>query len=140
MLVFQTFTIFPLSLLSTLKKSLTYRTHCSGWPSTISDFPNIFSTWFLTSRYSSRIFWLGFSEHFWHFCIDSSSNVLWGPTTTAEPLEDTVQDFLFKSGHETMHLCLFHSFFCQFWQRSYKNTKILRNLCLLFAWQDGNLT
>ena len=28
-------------------------------------------------------------------------------------------------------------FFGHFWQRSYENTKILRNLCLHFPWQDG---
>ena len=29
------------------------------------------------------------------------------------------------------------SFLVTFWLRSYENTKILRNLCLLFARQDG---
>ena len=27
--------------------------------------------------------------------------------------------------------------FGHFWQQSYENTKILRNLSLHFAWQDG---
>ena len=36
--------------------------------------------------------------------------------------------------------CSFHFSFLvigHFWQRSYKNTKMLRNLCLHFARQDG---
>ena len=27
--------------------------------------------------------------------------------------------------------------FGHFWQKGYENTKILRKLCLRFAWQDG---
>ena len=42
--------------------------------------------------------------------------------------------------YEQVHNCLFCSFFfvfSQFWRRSYKNMKILNNLCLHFARQDG---
>jgi hypothetical protein len=33
--------------------------------------------------------------------------------------------------------CLFRSIFRQFWRRSYQNIKMLHNLCLHFARQDG---
>ena len=38
---------------------------------------------------------------------------------------------LFRSSHFSFLV------FCHFWLRSYENTKILRNLCLHFARQDG---
>ena len=38
---------------------------------------------------------------------------------------------MFRSSHFSFLV------FGHFWQRSYKNTKILRNLCLHFARQDG---
>ena len=53
--------------------------------------------------------------------------------------------FGLKQGYLRSHFCsdLFRSsnfsflVFGHFWQRSYENTKILRNLCLRFARQDG---
>ena len=39
--------------------------------------------------------------------------------------------FIFRSSHFLFLV------FCHFWQQSYENTKILRNLCLHFARQDG---
>ena len=38
---------------------------------------------------------------------------------------------MFRSSH------FLFLFFGHFWRRSYENTKILRNLCLHFARQDG---